>query len=155
MFLKTTDMTGVCRACGFPEHKWDDYSNKILDAYYIIFAILASIVQESVLSKFIDRRINNDRLPLTKETLQEVEQDIKQDIVEVFLEAQWTFKPFVLEPGHQDIHREFIIPFVESTRLSNLDGSFGNIYEMKILASMQKFVKAKVKSYFEMTLSRG
>ena len=147
--LLRMDMAAVCRACGFPEHKCYEYAEKILENYYIIFGILASILQEKVMNKFIDRRINNDRLPLTRETFQEFERDAENDIAETFLEAQYTFKPFVLDQSHQEIDRECIIPFDEENRLANLDGSFGDIYEMKMLASMQRFVKAKVMSLLD------
>ena len=139
LFAKV-DMTKVCKECGVPEHNCHEYGKKILQSGYIIFAILLSIAQEGKMIQFIEHRVHNDRLPLSKETLEEITPDIANE----FSEAQWTFKPFVLDRGHQEIDRNFIIPYDESTHLSDLDGSYGDIYKVTLLTSMQKFTHTEV-----------
>ncbi|KAF1847230.1 kinase-like protein [Cucurbitaria berberidis CBS 394.84] len=129
-----------------------ELAEEVFENYRTVFAILIWIHREDDITVFRRRKAVDDRLPLSKAT---VEQMISSH-AQTFVESQCTFLPYYFESGsrhgqekvycHEHIASERILPFTKETQTRGPRGNFGEISMVTIPISSQAFLISETES---------
>ena len=140
--ILTEDLvTRVVRECSYPEHDRPDIVKTILQEGSKTFAILLQIEKQDAMTSFIHHGELDGRLPTDETRIS----SIASHISKAFCAIQWEFLPHVFQRNrHCHIRDDVILPFTQETRLHELEGGFGDIFEISIVHSMQNLVSDKV-----------
>ncbi|KAH7110535.1 kinase-like domain-containing protein, partial [Dendryphion nanum] len=103
-----------------------DVSSTIYSGRRQIFAILLWNHREEYITKFIEQRVSDNRLPLEKDLAQRIVPEFGESFA---LEWQWHFLPFTLDSDlqlhHGIIENERIFPYLHEESIG--EGTFGEV----------------------------
>ena len=132
------------RDCPFPPHERDHIRDTIIANGIFTFCILVYKRKECFMTKFLECDLYNAldyRLPLDENSLRGIAEEAASD----FFEAQWEFRPVILERNrHMQIDDDCILPFDKDKHDEERDGSFGAIHTVVIQSSMQNLIDTEV-----------
>jgi hypothetical protein len=127
-----------------------ELAEQVFENYRTVFAILIWIHREDDILIFRRHKAVDDRLPLSKATIEEM----IPNHAEMFVESQCKFLPYFFESGsrngqekvycHEHITTERILPFVKEIPSCGPKGKFGEISVVTIPVSSQAFLLSKV-----------
>lgn len=131
-------------ACGFLPHQCREYTVRIRNEAFRIFALLLYLESPWLIGPFLEHSIHD--IPVRKEQLSELSVELGEQFKSGFLTKQLAFKPHFFHRGRfARVDPSAVLPIVKKNELDELEGSFGAISEIVIAPSFHDFFDTKVR----------